>query len=157
MNVNPPSCFLDEIPERLLRREGARSRERAFSLPQRREKRETFPEMDAAPLRLPMQKKTPAADTLGKPRLRMPAMPPEKIPGVTRGFVPSAARQNEAGALRKLFAPGDRVRHPKFGMGTVLSLSGQGANARIRVGFDRAGERELALAIAPIVKVEEKT
>ena len=58
--------------------------------------------------------------------------------------------------MQKLFSPGDRVRHPKFGFGTVTSVSGIGSDARIRILFDTAGERELSLAVAPIVKVEEK-
>ena len=45
--------------------------------------------------------------------------------------------------------------HKKFGTGTVTAVSGSGANARIRVRFDTAGEKELALGIAPIVKWED--
>ena len=47
------------------------------------------------------------------------------------------------------------MRHAKFGLGTILEISGSGAGARIRVCFDTAGERELAVAVAPIIKVEE--
>jgi DNA helicase-2/ATP-dependent DNA helicase PcrA len=47
--------------------------------------------------------------------------------------------------------------HPKFGRGTVLQISGSGKNARISVQFDQTGVRELALAIAPIVRLEEET
>ncbi len=45
--------------------------------------------------------------------------------------------------------------HKKFGAGTVLNVTGNGTDARIRVRFDTAGERELALAVAPIVKWED--
>ena len=58
--------------------------------------------------------------------------------------------------MQKLFGTGDRVRHPKFGFGQVLDVSGSGADARIRVLFDEAGEKTLSLAVAPIVKVEEE-
>jgi len=37
-----------------------------------------------------------------------------------------------------------------------LEVSGYGTNARIRVQFDKSGEKTLSLAVAPIVKVEEK-
>ena len=58
--------------------------------------------------------------------------------------------------MQKLFAPGDRVRHPKFGFGTVEEVTGAGKEARIRIRFDTADEKELALSMAPIVKTEEE-
>ena len=78
------------------------------------------------------------------------------IPGVSRGFVKSAAAGLADAALQNLFSPGDRVRHPKFGTGRVEEVSGSGANARARILFDKAGEKTLALSVAPIVKVEEE-
>ena len=56
-----------------------------------------------------------------------------------------------------IFAVKDRVRHPKFGAGTVVDVTGHGKDARIRIAFDDKGEKELALAIAPIVRIEEET
>ena len=47
------------------------------------------------------------------------------------------------------------MRHPKFGFGQVTEVTGSGKGARIRVLFEQDGEKELALMIAPIVKVEE--
>ena len=58
--------------------------------------------------------------------------------------------------MQKLFSAGDRVRHPKFGFGRVQEVTGGGADARIRILFDTAGEKELSLTLAPIVKVEEE-
>ena len=60
----------------------------------------------------------------------------------------------QASAMQKLFDTGDRVRHPKFGFGEVLEVSGSGADARIRILFEGAGEKTLSVAVAPIVKVE---
>ena len=77
------------------------------------------------------------------------------IPGVSRGFVGSSANALTDSAMQKLFSPGDRVRHPKFGAGKVTEVTGQGKEARIRIRFDTAGEKELALSIAPIVKAED--
>ena len=78
------------------------------------------------------------------------------IPGVQKGFTGSKADAYAASAIQKLFIPGDKVRHPKFGFGTVTEVSGNGADARIRIQFETAGERELSLTVAPIVKVEEQ-
>ncbi len=43
---------------------------------------------------------------------------------------------------------GARVRHTKFGEGTVLNLEGQGEYARVQVNFERAGAKWLVLAYA---------
>jgi DNA helicase-2/ATP-dependent DNA helicase PcrA len=46
------------------------------------------------------------------------------------------------------FKLGQRVRHAKFGDGVVLSLEGQGANARIQVVFEGQGTKWLMLGYA---------
>ena len=43
---------------------------------------------------------------------------------------------------------GQRVRHPKFGEGVVLSSEGSGTNARIQVNFDEVGGKWLVMAYA---------
>ena len=73
-----------------------------------------------------MHREPPAAIP-GKPKLTFKGLSLDQIPGVSKGFVPSAARETENEAYRQLFRHGDKVRHPKFGE-----------------------------AIAPIVKAEEE-
>lgn len=46
------------------------------------------------------------------------------------------------------FRLGQRVRHPKFGEGVVLSSEGLGAAARIQINFHDAGSKWLVLAYA---------
>ena len=46
------------------------------------------------------------------------------------------------------FAIGQRVTHPTFGTGYVLSFEGQGAHARIQVRFEKHGEKWMALQYA---------
>jgi DNA helicase-2/ATP-dependent DNA helicase PcrA len=46
--------------------------------------------------------------------------------------------QDEGGA-GGVVAPGLRVRHPIFGSGTILEVSGSGANQKLRIRFERAG------------------
>jgi len=53
------------------------------------------------------------------------------------------------GALRL----GQRVRHQKFGDGVVLSVEGQGANARIQVNFERQGTKWLMMGYANLETV----
>ncbi len=152
---NPPSRFLGEIPARLIREsvfEGAGRSPFAFGggrnmprYPRAGAETESIRRTSAAPA-LPM-----------KPKLTFKGKGLDEIPGVRKGFIPSAARKMEDTAAASLFSPGDRVRHPKFGAGTVQSVSGYGKDARIRIQFDKAGAKELALAIAPIVRTEEET
>lgn len=151
---NPPSRFLGEIPARLIREsvfEGAGRSPFAFGggrnmprYPRAGAETESVRRASAAPV-LPM-----------KPKLTFKGKGLDEIPGVRKGFIPSAARKMEDTAAASLFSPGDRVRHPKFGAGTVQSVSGYGKDARIRIQFDKAGAKELALAIAPIVRMEEE-
>ena len=46
------------------------------------------------------------------------------------------------------FRLGQRVEHPKFGEGVVLTFEGQGSHARIQVNFENAGSKWLVVAYA---------
>ena len=48
---------------------------------------------------------------------------------------------------------GQRVRHPKFGEGVVLTYEGQGAHARVQVNFETAGSKWLVVAYANLAPV----
>ncbi|MGI9431779.1 MAG: DNA helicase II, partial [Myxococcota bacterium] len=45
---------------------------------------------------------------------------------------------------------GARVRHPIFGVGTVLGTEGSGPRQKLRVRFDRAGVKTLVLRFAKL-------
>ncbi|MDE2571797.1 MAG: DUF3553 domain-containing protein [bacterium] len=62
----------------------------------------------------------------------------------------------ESRALSTLLAieRGDRVRHPKWGEGTVRSLTGAGGDALVTVDFAGAGSKMLMLKYAPLERVE---
>lgn len=49
--------------------------------------------------------------------------------------------------------PGLQVFHNKFGEGTVLSIEGQGDDARAQVKFNRHGVKWLALSVAKLTPV----
>jgi DNA helicase-2/ATP-dependent DNA helicase PcrA len=49
--------------------------------------------------------------------------------------------------------PGDRVLHDSFGMGTVVSLRGQGERTQAAVDFGSQGVKQLLLRFAPVEKV----
>ena len=50
-------------------------------------------------------------------------------------------------------APGDRVLHTTFGLGTVLSTSGLGDAAKADVDFGSQGVKRLSLKHAPMEKL----
>ena len=52
------------------------------------------------------------------------------------------------------FQPGDRIKHRKFGLGTVLSAQSIGADTLVIAKF-AVGEKKLMAAYAPIEKVNE--
>ena len=93
-NYNPPSRFLQEVPEALIEKAGKRQRNRASD--------------------------------------RAAAAGPRTT--VSAGQV----------------GPGDRVRHDKWGLGTVREIVGEGDRAEAEVMFDTQGKKRLLLAWAPL-------
>ena len=150
-SYNPPSRFLTEIPSRLVDGTGPSRRDTAFGgrMPSdsgwtRYPSRQTGMVRNAAPV-----------SQIGKPKLTFQGKNLEDIPGVTRGFSPSKAREETGSAMKRLFQPGERVLHRKFGAGRVKEIVGSGADSRIIIEFTAYGTKEFALSIAPIVKLED--
>jgi DNA helicase-2/ATP-dependent DNA helicase PcrA len=68
----------------------------------------------------------------------------------------AAARTESRGSAAKpviSLAAGDRVLHPKFGMGTVVSTLGSGDRAEASVDFGTEGVKRLLLRYAPVEKL----
>ncbi|MBR2823277.1 MAG: UvrD-helicase domain-containing protein [Clostridia bacterium] len=148
---NRESRFLKEIPDRLMEEVGLNTRTAAFGhLPAARQGTPPRRGILSGRPNLPV-----ARGEIGKPKLTLRGASLDSIPGVQKGFAPSKARAEQDSALEHLFSPGDRVLHRKFGAGVVRSIAGTGAAARIRILFTAYGEKEFALSIAPIVKLED--
>ena len=49
--------------------------------------------------------------------------------------------------------PGQNVFHSKFGEGVVITLEGQGDDARAQVNFGRHGMKWLALSVAKLTPI----
>lgn len=163
MQFNAPSCFLQEIPKRLICEEQSVPASAAYGGGAARgagwgsyggsgmrhagaqidyDARPQYGYGDTVP-----QRRTPAA----KPAARTGKQQPWNIPGVQRGFVSSPARNVQV----QLFKAGDKVQHPKFGKGVIREVTGSGDAARLHIVFPVFGEKVLAQSIAPIVKIEE--
>ncbi len=84
---------------------------------------------------------------------------------VLGGFAtPSKAFSNSSASLRLgdrvvgggpvvSLAPGDRVTHQKFGLGTVVAVSGSGEKSEASIDFGSAGVKRLLLRYAPVEKL----
>ncbi len=140
VNYNAPSRFLKEIPDRLLDSGLISKREKSFP-------GVTSSYQHPAPKRAPRYRSEGVGLGSGQSALG--------IAGVQKGFTPSAAAGIAPSALAGLFKEGDRVLHRKFGEGNVVCITGTGADARITIEFAAYGQKEFALSIAPIVKVNE--
>jgi DNA helicase II / ATP-dependent DNA helicase PcrA len=75
--------------------------------------------------------------------------------GRTRTQWTGASTVSAASATRPVpsLEPGDRVLHDSFGMGTVVSLRGQGERTQAAVDFGSQGVKQLLLRFAPIEKM----
>ncbi|HEX3044451.1 MAG TPA: DNA helicase PcrA, partial [Bacillota bacterium] len=54
----------------------------------------------------------------------------------------------------ELIQPGTKVSHPKWGIGTVITKEGTGADAQVKVAFPGLGIKSLILAYANLEKVD---
>ncbi len=90
-----------------------------------------IPEEFLSPVRV---RKTPKASGGGYRTVSMPVNP-------VQAFLP--------------FPLGARVKHEKFGLGTVLAYEGQGEHARVQVNFEKLGSKWLVLAYAHLQSASE--
>jgi DNA helicase-2/ATP-dependent DNA helicase PcrA len=78
---------------------------------------------------------------------------PAYVPAQRSPAVPASRNSrftdDSPGSLRL----GQRVRHQKFGDGVVLSVEGQGSNARVQVNFERQGTKWLMMGYANLEAV----
>ncbi len=142
VNFNAPSRFLKEIPSRLLDNHMTAKRERNFPGVMESYSR-------PAPKRMPRYTYTESGHGIGAGKNAL------GIPGLQKGFTPSAASGLAASSAPSLFKVGDRVMHRKFGEGNVQEIRGKGGDARIIIAFAAYGQKEFVLSIAPIVKVND--
>lgn len=121
---NPPSRFLDEIPSELLQREGS---------------------IDSG-----------ADEGRGGFRPKADQSTGQKIEW-TRETIPKYRRDGDAvGALTGAnsgLKVGDDVEHPSFGEGVIISIRGSGESAEAAIAFSAHGTKHLAMAWAPLKKI----
>ena len=80
--------------------------------------------------------------------------PASSAPGATAATSATAAGGSTGTAAAATpFRGGEKVRHPKFGAGTVVGLSGSGSKAEVTVVFAEAGAKRLLVKFANLSRV----
>lgn len=59
------------------------------------------------------------------------------------------------GADKQSWSAGDKVKHKKWGIGTVVAVNGKGSDMELDIAFPKEGVRRLLATFAPIEKVDE--
>jgi len=113
--------------------------------------------VDELPADLVDWRRTEAAQTSWN-RPVMPSLPTRQAAGVHRRFGTAAIRADSASkskAKRDVpsLAPGDRVLHDSFGMGSVVALDGVADKAVASIDFGSEGVKRLLLRYAPVEKL----
>ena len=88
----------------------------------------------------------PSAGTWRPPATAIPGTTATTNAAATGAAAPSASAATP-------FRGGEKVRHPKFGAGTVVGLSGSGSKAEVTVVFAEAGAKRLLVKFANLSRV----
>jgi DNA helicase-2/ATP-dependent DNA helicase PcrA len=139
---NPPSRFLDEIPDDLVDQQGNVSGRSSYGRQSyRRRDERPYDAGDPPPYR---RRDRHGADTIAhdahRDRIVESAMRSRNAP--------QPANSQELG-----LKIGDDVAHPSFGEGVVIDISGAGDKAEAVINFAGVGQKHLALAWAPLKKL----
>ena len=74
----------------------------------------------------------------------------KKESGFTYGGMSRAKPAATTGKDVSVFQAGVRVKHPKFGIGTVITVRGAGNNTIVDVAFEGLGIKQLSASLAPL-------
>ncbi|MBQ9713882.1 MAG: UvrD-helicase domain-containing protein [Clostridia bacterium] len=74
----------------------------------------------------------------------------QKSGGFTYGGMAKAVKPTGAGKDVSVFKIGVRVKHPKFGNGTIVGVRGVGNNMILDIGFEGLGIKQLSASLAPL-------
>ena len=162
-----PSRFLEEVPAELLEELGTSRRPsrvgtaapgRVGTAALGRPAGQRPAGFDAAPHYAYEDEDQSAAWSAPKPRTAPSAPRYNSIDNIAEFFASRGKRFTlpklpmEAPQGRKGFRPGAKVRHPKYGEGTVYQREGEGEEAKITVQFPRFGLKKLVEKYAQLEK-----
>ncbi len=158
MEYDSPSRFIRDIDPKLLRVESsASSYDEDFgtsNLPwmQNRHPVATQFRADPKPRSVPPRREEPPVDPFSSSfkRLLNPTPAPSRKPQVAVGGSPvvSGGSSVAPGGSSHGLSPSTVIEHQRFGIGTVISVEGEGENAKATVQFRNVGTKQLLLKFA---------
>jgi DNA helicase-2/ATP-dependent DNA helicase PcrA len=144
-----PSRFLEEVPEELLQDLGSPRRASQVSIDYGSSRHYAYEDEDQRPQH--GRRNTPQRNSYSGPTYN-------SIDNIAEFFASRGKKftrpkiEVTAPAGRTGFRPGQRVRHPKYGEGTVYKREGDGEDAKITVQFPRYGLKKLVEKYAQLEK-----
>ena len=146
-----PSRFLEEVPEELLQDLGSPRADRAAadSSDYGSSRHYAYEDEDQRP-QYGRRKQPQRNPTAGRPTTPSTTSR-SSLPRAARSFRGPRSRCRQPTG-RTGFRPGQRVRHPKYGEGTVYKREGDGEDAKITVQFPRFGLKKLVEKYAQLEK-----
>lgn len=109
------------------------------------------PAARSAPPRRPQQQTLLGLGPEPAPATQPPPAPSYRAPNTNypqRAKTPAAPRFASRPVARGPFRPGTKVRHAKFGVGTVMRLEGEGENQKLSINFAGYGIKKVVLKYA---------
>ena len=145
VNMNPPSRFLEEIPEEYLEKVLPYQGSYGFA--------------NASRSGNVTSNFTPSPRMMGQGTLR--SGQPQSALQALQALRSKKAAAGEAAGGSALIRPdtsikwqvGDKARHGKWGVGTVVSVKGEGEEVELKIAFPGQGVKGLMQKYAPITKV----
>jgi DNA helicase-2/ATP-dependent DNA helicase PcrA len=163
-----PSRFLDEIPSQFIEDMGSPRRSGAYA-GQRTAQRSRYSQpslgYDDSTAHYAYEDEDQSAswkrsqpDGRGRPSASSPVRSYNSIDNIAEFFASRGKKftrpkiEVEQPCGRRGFRPGQRVRHPKYGEGTVYQREGEGEDAKITVQFPKFGLKKLVEKYAQLEK-----
>ena len=158
-NMNPPSRFLKEIPAQYLEDRNAEGSfgcsGRSAAEPEGRTfggygKRSSYGESLGESAFRPSARQMGTARLPGKPQSAW-----EALQAVRKKQVPAAEHPGTAikPDMKTIWKVGDKARHGKWGIGTVVAVRGADEETELQIAFPNQGIKRLMQKYAPIEKV----
>ncbi|HSA92968.1 MAG TPA: UvrD-helicase domain-containing protein [Terriglobales bacterium] len=149
-----PSRFLDEVPPKLLEDLGSPARSRGERRPSEAQYDYAYSQEVAEDWDSPRRSRRPRPPAYSGPTYNSIENIAEFFASRGRKFtLPKEGTKLAAEPTGKRgFRPGQRVRHPKYGEGTVYKREGEGEDAKITVQFPGFGLKKLVEKFAQLTK-----
>ena len=140
---NPPSRFLDEIPENLIESKGNTSGRSSYG-------RQSYRHRDGRSDDPPPYRRRDGRGSDGASTSESSDAHRDRVveAALRAGNSPQPSNSQDIG-----LKVGDDVAHPAFGEGVIIDISGVGEKAEAVINFAGVGQKHLALAWAPLKKL----